>query len=100
MFCDFSKFECEKTVRDFLTDNFFYSENPEHYLLTACFNLVCSQCVKNSRDRRQGNNTDFIKNVTIYIGENIENNIGMAETAAALNYEYHYFPRCLTSIFQ
>lgn len=98
-FTNFSKFECDKQIKEFLLNHLICKPKPEHYMLTACLYLICEQCLKNSKTLTQNNNIDFIKNVIMYITKNIENNITMKETAHNLNYEYHYFSALFNKYF-
>lgn len=91
MFTNFSVFECDACIKEFLENNLFNCQETEHYLLTACLNLICSQLAKKGACLTQNNNDDFVKKVVIYITENIQNAITQKKTACALNYEYHYF---------
>lgn len=90
-FVAFSKFKCDEQIEQFLQTNLFHDRKPEHYMLTACLYLVCGQCVKHSKTDSESNTVDFVKDVILYMTENVTKNITMSETAAALHYEYHYF---------
>lgn len=91
MFINFSMFECEENIKKFLKTNLFDNKNPSHYLLTACLNLVCDQCLKKGDFLIRNDNYNFIKDVIIYITKNIENDVTMKEIADNIGYEYHYF---------
>lgn len=99
MFINFSVFECDRHIRDFLKINMIDNPNPKHYLLTACLNLVCDQCLKNGKYLTQSDNFDFIKSVIIYITDNMDNDINMKEVAFKLGYEYHYFSALFNKYF-
>ncbi len=99
MFVNFSMFECDTNIKNFLKINLFDNKNPSHYLLTACLNLICDQCIKNSEYLTQNDNFDFIKSVIINITKNIENDLTMKEVACKMGYEYHYFSALFNKYF-
>ncbi|MBR5528028.1 MAG: helix-turn-helix transcriptional regulator [Clostridia bacterium] len=87
----YSKFRFDEHVESLLKNALFIEGSPDRYILCACLYTVCSQCVKNALSFPLKQNDDFRQKVLEYISEHLNLNITLKETAAALNYEYHYF---------
>lgn len=98
-FANFPKFRCSEKIEKFLSENLFENKTPEHYMHTACFYLVCGQCLENGSGATVNCDADFMERTVSYIAENIENNITMENVANELNYEYHYFSSLFHSCF-
>lgn len=90
-FVQFSKFQCDKELETFLLQHLLHGQETEHYLLQACLYIVCGQCLKNATMYTRNRDDSFVRDVIVFITENLSRTVTMTEVAQALNYEYHYF---------
>lgn len=98
-YADFSKFSCSKETEAFLKKNLFFEGTPEHFSHIACLYLVCSECVRNADFSGELKDASLRYRVIEYVSQNSDREITMKQTAASLNYEYHYFSALFNDIF-
>ena len=87
----FLSFSCEKDVENFLLTHLFYQGAPERYMLIACLNMVCDQCLRYAETDDTKQSSSFAEAVVSYVSEHLSEEISLEEMANKLGYEYHYF---------
>ena len=87
----YSKFRCDASIEEILTETLYVVDLLRRYLHTACLYLVCDQCVENAVVIGGEKDDGFVRKIVEYTAEHIGENISMKEMAQMLNYEYHYF---------
>lgn len=91
---------CSDTVMGFLKTAFLKPDTANHYLLTACLNLICGEFLKTARlFENSGKEFSRINEITCYMTENFKNPITLGQTAAALGYERCYFSKLFKNAF-
>ena len=84
-------FTCDADVETFLLKNLFYQGTPERYMLIACLNMVCDQCIRYAQRDTTKQSNSFVEAVVSYVSEHLSEEISLEEMAKKLGYEYHYF---------
>lgn len=95
-----SKFRCGKPSEKFLIEHLLIKDQPDLYMTKACLYLVCSECQKNAVPYDMRSEDDFKSRVVGYISDNLSGDITLADVAASLNYEYHYFSSLFHRCFE
>lgn len=93
----YAPFTCRPDIQEFLNTNLIFTGAPDRLMAQACLYLILHQCgtapIVGTLD------FDRVLQITQVISDNLERDITMAETAALLGFEYHYFSRLFHSLF-
>ncbi|MEE0927859.1 MAG: AraC family transcriptional regulator [Acutalibacteraceae bacterium] len=97
---DRSSLVCSDAIMNFLKENFFKEDTKDHFLISACLNLICGEHLRNARfESKAGKEFSKINQITDYMTENFKNPITLGDAADALGYERCYFSKMFKSIF-
>jgi len=95
----FSKFTCDPQIEKMLNKYLFVDEIPEHYMLTSCLYMICSECEKNADEIKADILSTFKKDTLRYISNNICKDVTMKDMALEFGYEYHYLSALFNEAF-
>ena len=93
----YKPFVCAPDVQAFLNTHLVFSPAPDRFMAQACLYLVYDACL--NADVLAVLDFDRILQISEVICNNLHRDITMAETAALLGFEYHYFSRLFHQLF-
>lgn len=93
----YAPFTCQGDVQQFLSTHLVFSPAPDRFMAQACLYLVYDACLR--ADVLATLDFDRILQISEVISDNLHRDITMAETAALLGFEYHYFSRLFHQLF-
>ena len=93
----YAPFTCSCDVQTFLNSHLIFSPAPDRFMAQACLYLVYDACTR--AEALTTLDFDRILQISEVISENLSRDITMAETAALLGFEYHYFSRLFHQLF-
>lgn len=96
----YSPFQCDKKIEEFLKHYLIREETPDHFMLIACLNAVCGECIKNAEMDCVRMNNEPVEQIIQYVTSNLTRDITLGSTAKALGYEYHYFSSVFKRYFR
>jgi len=86
-------------IKNFVISELINKKSPDIYILKSCLYALCSEFLKcvqlsENKDRKQS-----IIAITDYLSKNHTKDIGLADIAKLLGYDYHYVSRYFHSVF-
>jgi len=94
------KFDCEKTVRDYIEEKLIKEKNPSLFTLKSCLYAVCEQYLKSVNlvnvDKSKLQSMHIIIE---FVEKNYASDIKLTDVAGILGYDYHYVSRYFHNLF-
>ena len=95
-----SRVFCTEPTKEFLKQIFLKEDTEDHFLISACLNLICGEFLKKATLQvKEGKEYSKINEITDYLSENFKNALTLTDAAAALGYERCYFSKMFKGVF-
>ena len=92
-------FCCEEAL-SFLKNAFLKPDTEDHFLISACLNLICGEFLKNTRLLdKSSKEFSRINEIADFMSENFKSPLTLRQTSAALGYERCYFSKLFKTAF-